>query len=99
LDRLSEANRDILLLRAQDGLTYREIGAAVGIERENVKKRYYRTVRQLKQAMQTSTQPRTDVGGKRRPFSRAMLISGFSSLADVILPVAFPQIAGKYFRE
>jgi RNA polymerase sigma factor (sigma-70 family) len=72
LKRLSMVNREILLLRVQSGLTYRKIGAAVGLRPELVKWRYYRILRQLKRTTHPSIHERIDGGGVDGAFRREL---------------------------
>jgi RNA polymerase sigma factor (sigma-70 family) len=51
LNRLDEVNREILILRVQQGLTYREIGAVVGLRPAQVKARCHRALFSLERAM------------------------------------------------
>lgn len=48
LDRLTPEHREVLLLRQMQGLSYQEIGAALGLEEGTVKSRLSRAKRQLR---------------------------------------------------
>ncbi len=62
LNRLSDANRQILFQRAVEERTYREIGLAIGLKPEQVKEHYHRVVRQLNKASHASAQGCGDDG-------------------------------------
>ena len=68
LNRLSEVNREIFLSRAMLGLTYREIGLAMNLEAEQVKKRYYRLLHRLQKELRPCARGNSDAwvcDGKR----------------------------------
>ncbi len=48
LDRLTDINRGIFIQHVLEGLTYKQIGAAMGLAPTQVKARYYRTLSALR---------------------------------------------------
>ena len=63
LEAISEINRQILILRIQENLTFSEIGDTIGLTAQQAKARYNRTVKHLRNRLVPSCDDASKIGG------------------------------------